>query len=590
MKYDRVIKTLKRMKGNGVFPEFIEYIRFPLYRNLEPNSKITFDFPLTSFVGKNGGGKSSTLQALYGCPLNYSLSEYWFSTALDPINDLKENRNCFIYGYKINGEISEVIKQRAARRNKLDYWEPAKPVKKYGMDTSKDRVSPVAKAVEYIDFRSELSAYDSFMYFLPFYSTKSIKSKQDYVRRYSNKIKSAFESNVEISHFGKIKSKPVVKLSDAEVKIISNILGKEYSTIELLYHSFLKNWGFSVRFTSPSIKYSEAFAGSGETAIIILIHKISNCRNNTILLLDEPETSLHPGAQYRLISYLLEQIKIKKLQVVISTHSPFLIEGMPPESIKVFSIKNNLFHVENSRMPQEAFFELEIESTRKTTIIVEDKLAKDIFEYVLNRLGEDVYDTFNVRYLPGGSDSLKQRFANYIENEDIPYLILDGDQKLLEEHIDLNLIPANEIDTFEKLDKLLITQTGAQIKFFVDGNNGIGNDGQKIDTIKKYIEFYKSNVHYLPKQIPEEMIWDDDLSMKKIADLCDGNINEVFNRIKTGNAKEWFVNLCNEVYGDLSALNTIHKEFIIFWFKKGEGEDLEYITSLINKFRINANS
>ena len=47
-----------------------------------------------------------------------------------------------------------------------------------------------------------------------------------------------------------------------------------------------------------------------------------------LLLLDEPETSLHPGAQVKLQRYILDQIKKKHLQVVISTHAPAFA---PPE-------------------------------------------------------------------------------------------------------------------------------------------------------------------------------------------------------------------------------------------------------------------
>lgn len=149
------IETLKNMKAGSAFTNYIDYIRFPSFKNLEKNTKISFDFPLTFFIGKNGSGKSSTLQALYGAPKGKSLGDYWFETELDPINDLKEDRNCFIYSVDGN----EVLKQRAPRRNNLDYWEPSRPVAKYDMNVEQ-RFSPVEKEVNYIDFRSELSSYD----------------------------------------------------------------------------------------------------------------------------------------------------------------------------------------------------------------------------------------------------------------------------------------------------------------------------------------------------------------------------------------------------------------------------------------------
>ena len=58
------------------------------------------------------------------------------------------------------------------------------------------------------------------------------------------------------------------------------------------------------------------------------------------ILLDEPEVSLHPGAQERLVEFLFEQIKKHKHQVVVSTHSPSIIRHLPPEAIKVMMVDN----------------------------------------------------------------------------------------------------------------------------------------------------------------------------------------------------------------------------------------------------------
>jgi predicted ATP-binding protein involved in virulence len=155
------INTLKQLRTIGIHRHYIEHIRFPFFRNLENDTKITFDFPITFLVGKNGGGKSSTLQSLYGCPKGYSLGDYWFTTELDPIKEFDKNRNRFIYGFKDVNNIGEVIKQRINRKNDPDYWEAAKPIKRYGISTKK-RFSPIDKNVIYLDFRSELSAFDKF--------------------------------------------------------------------------------------------------------------------------------------------------------------------------------------------------------------------------------------------------------------------------------------------------------------------------------------------------------------------------------------------------------------------------------------------
>ncbi|MCB0743315.1 MAG: ATP-binding protein, partial [Ignavibacteriae bacterium] len=303
------INTLQQLKDNDIHKKYIEYIRYPFFRNLAHNSKITFDFPITFLVGKNGGGKSSTLQSLYGCPKGYSLGDYWFTTELDPIKEFDKNRNCFIYGFKDSGSINEVIKQRIHRDKDPDYWETAKPIKRYGMSTSQ-RFTPIEKDVVYLDFSTVLSAFDKFFHFLKFRSNTH-KTKQDFLRFYSNKLKEAFDTSKIISYYSPNRNKPKVILTKDETKIVSEILRKEFETIEIIEHNLFKDWGTSIRLTQKNINYSEAFAGSGETAIVILVHKIFNATNESLILLDEPETSLHSGAQKRLMSFLIEQC-IKK--------------------------------------------------------------------------------------------------------------------------------------------------------------------------------------------------------------------------------------------------------------------------------------
>lgn len=572
-----IITTIKSMKNNNVFKNYIDYIRFPKFRNLEDNTKISFDFPLTFFVGKNGSGKSSTLHSLFGAPKNYSIGKYWFTTELDPIKELKNNRNCFIYSF----DNKEVLKQRSQRKNNPDYWEPSRPLKKYSMDTLK-RNTPIEKDVIYIDFRSELSAFDSFMYFTKFQGSTQIKTKQDYVRRYSKHLKKAFTTKKILSLFNITKNETPISLSNDEIKNISFILGKNYSNIEIIKHNYFKNWGFSIRLTSKDLTYSEAFAGSGETAIIILVNKIHNANYFSLLLLDEPEVSLHPGAQKKLRLYLLEQIKLKKLQVVISTHSPFFLENMPSNSIKVFTTnKQGKFHIENERQPKEAFFELDV-ITEKYQIIVEDNLAKIILEQILLELGEDINNSFKIDYLPGGSSSLKQRIETFMELENNPFIIFDGDQKKVKNHIDYRNLSQTDTDTSIKLNDIIKNQTETEIKFHPDGSNGIGDEEQKVLLMKKYLDYYLNNVFYFPLNLPEDIIWSDEYALNRLTDF---NFNEeTLAEIKNGDSKEWFKNLSVKTYGNTEQIKSYYLEFCKRWIRNKD-DNYVAIVALINKIK-----
>jgi len=579
------ITTLQQLRSNEVHKQYIEHIRYPFFRNLEANTKITFDFPITFLVGKNGGGKSSTLQSLYGCPKGYSLGDYWFTTELDPIKEFDKNRNCFIYGSKNGNAVNEVIKQRIHRDGNPDYWETAKPMVGFGM-SNKKRFSPIEKNVIYLDFRSELSAFDKFFHFLNFTSQKH-KTKQDYLRHYSKKLKEAFDKNNIITYRNVTKNKPKITLTDLETKIVSEILRKEFESIEIIEHNLFKDWGISIRLKQKDINYSEAFAGSGETAIVILVHKIFNAPEESLILLDEPETSLHSGAQKRLMSFLLEQCIKKKHQVVISTHSPFLIENMPDNSIKVFSTltSNGKFIISSNRSFREAFHELEIENTHKKTILVEDKTAKMLIDKILEKLGKSTQDIFEIKYLPGGADDINQRLTTIMEISENTSVFFDGDQKKVATPIDLLTIAPNEQDTSAKLSELIKKQTGCEIKFYLDGGNQSKDlkEKQTLDLAKKYLDFYKENVYYLPENIPEDIIWDENFAENLLKLLHPTkDFSTILGNAK--NSKDKIFAFCTEFYGENSQYQSTILNFTTNWLNK-EDENYNYICDLLKKLK-----
>lgn len=66
--------------------------------------------------------------------------------------------------------------------------------------------------------------------------------------------------------------------------------------------------------------------------------------DEAILLLDEPDRAMHPELARKFISILITQLKTFRdisLQVILSTHSPFLISDLLPESV-YYVEKNNI--------------------------------------------------------------------------------------------------------------------------------------------------------------------------------------------------------------------------------------------------------
>ncbi len=295
-----IISIIKRIKSNNQFERYIDFIRFPFYRNIEINTTINFDFPLTVLIGQNGCGKSFMSHAIYGAPRNHTPFEFWFDTSVDPVQyyDDQKKRHSFWYSYKDeNGNEKQVLKARIKRNDDPNYWETSRPLAWAGMETREgDRDQPITKNIIYIDFRGELSAFDKYFYFGNLKGVRS-RNKQEFIRKKSKQLKKILDGKISflMTSAGPI-NKPIRILTGDELKWISFILGRTYIEGKYLQHSFFRNNGYTVIFKTSFAEYSEAFAGSGEVAVVSLILKILNASENSLILLDEPEVSLHPGS------------------------------------------------------------------------------------------------------------------------------------------------------------------------------------------------------------------------------------------------------------------------------------------------------
>lgn len=367
----------------------------------------------------------------------------------------------------------------------------------------KTRWKAIDKNVIYLDFRATISAFDKFFYHADFQTYP----KKDYLRKRSQMLKDIIDNDLKTyrPHKGK-KDKLFVNtlLDKVKVDIIGNILGRKYKSIRLLEHSlFTNDRAPTIILQSENLKYSEAFAGSGEFAVSILVHKLIDCNKASLILLDEPEVSLHPAAQRNLMSFLSEQALKKKHQIVISTHSSSIVKDLPKEAIKLFCLNDKLGKVDvlQNVSPEESFFILG-ERIEKKTIIVEDRLAKKFVEKALKIGGDGLFNSFDVQYCPGGAGSIYQNIALPLciaKVKNVMFL-LDGDQCLTDEFPTSNSIPEKEDVNLQETIKNIINQ---DIKFHCDGSKGIANNKQKIKMQREFIDFIHDKIAFLPVLTPE---------------------------------------------------------------------------------------
>lgn len=504
------------------FPDFITDINFPCFKGLVPGARVSFLFPLTVLVGENGCGKSSILQALENTPEGKSFTSRWFSTSVDPIPINPRPAYWYSYYNSDANMIVQVLNERIQKKDNPDYWEPARPKKKYGMKpfpsgkantpgASGTRWNGTKRNVLYIDFRSELSAFDKYFYFGEKPNKKTIKTKQDYIRSYSKYLKKLFDKDIDENFL--LRNKKMIEyeidLTSYEIKNISEILDKNYTSIKLIKHRFYKQWGESVYFNLDktntlnfSGNYTEAFAGSGESAVVKLVHQIYSSKCGDLILLDEPEVSLHPGAQKRLLSFLLKQTLEKKLQIVISTHSPAIVEELPEEAIILLhQTSEGLFYPKCSIPAELAFQYIGQNNYKKPKIIVEDFSAKQLLLACLKLCDERASSSIDIIFHPGGAeDMFKEALIMSRLNVQNIYFIFDGDMYTRD-------IPDEKEISTANLDPIIEEVTGIKIR-----NLGfVADSGKQLFQIENekrgFITFLKEKIMYLPLNTPEEIMW-----------------------------------------------------------------------------------
>lgn len=146
--------------------------------------------------------------------------------------------------------------------------------------------------------------------------------------------------------YGVLKSKPGASLTLAldilsgASSSIRNVLPLVIDLVERGFLRVVDTELFSLH-TKNRQKFSDASSGQ-QCMIQMLIGLAASMRNNALICIDEPEISLHPEWQTRVISLLQEIFKTYKgCHFFIATHSPQVVSGLQAETACVINLENH---------------------------------------------------------------------------------------------------------------------------------------------------------------------------------------------------------------------------------------------------------
>lgn len=206
------------------------------------------------------------------------------------------------------------------------------------------------------------------------------------------------------------------------------ILGCQYDVIQKNEVSYSHRTGNVLQVERSQQIYSEAHMGYGEGRSQHLISILETLPNRSLVLIEEPETSLHPSAQFQFGKYLIDVVKEKRHQILLTTHSEYLLESLHSKS-RIYLYRNEHTIDAWPGLTSAQAKSLMTDGVHKAlNILVEDKCAKAILTELIGRIDPNFLKSVGI--YPGGDKDTIAKAVRTISNTNLVIAaVRDGDKE-----------------------------------------------------------------------------------------------------------------------------------------------------------------
>ena len=383
----RLIHDIMRQynHGDGEWKNFLDSITINKIHGWN-GQKMLFQFPVVAIVGENGIGKSTFLKAA-------------------------------LCAYRV-------------KNNEKDYY----PSRLF-MSTQWDKSSLEGSSIEYRvrlgDERKSLQWRKGSGWG---YSPKSGKPERNvyYFSIGRTLPKDATAGYVKIAMNANEESGRASEIKEESREEYSYILGREYKKARFTGTNIDGNKEIGLVTTDEFGEISQFHQGAGEDSLLDMFRIFDEIPRQALLVIDEVENSLHPSAQRKLVRYLLKLSKSKKIQVILSTHSSYVLEELPPIARIMLMRLSDQKSIISGISSEFALSSIDEESHPELYVYLEDKEAEILFWEILKSAKD--YDNLLKRIstqVAGSSsviNTLEQlAVANKLPNRSMA--IIDGDKR-----------------------------------------------------------------------------------------------------------------------------------------------------------------
>jgi len=374
------VNRIRRQNQTGLWTQFLQMVQIKGLRGWSGQT-VEFKFPVVAIVGENGSGKS-TLIKVAACAYDNKVqgkrfypSAFFVETHWDKIQGVE-------------------IEYRVKRGERVENFRITKPTQRWRVPDN-----PPKRDVFLLDIARTLPLDASVGY-------------AKIARLAANEIEST-------------------EISDTFREKLSYVLGRKYNKARFATSDVDKKrqvgllereWG----------ELSQFHQGAGEDATLDLFRTLQRIPEYSLLLIDEVEASLHPRAQRRLMRFLLWLSRERRIQVILSTHSPYVLEELPQEAriLLLPGPNGRELSVVEGVSAEFAMTHLDDDIHPEVYIFVEDNEAKILLREILASSDETAEILHRISINPVGPSNVVKNLGELGKKGKLPYktiAIVDGD-------------------------------------------------------------------------------------------------------------------------------------------------------------------
>lgn len=388
------IEQIRNQFRAGQWPQFLEMIQINGLHGWSGQS-INFNFPIVAIVGENGTGKSTLLKTAACAYEDFKSRESFYPSSFF-VNTMWDRIQNVTMNYRIKqGESVKTIKiSKPSRRWRFSQKRPERAVRYFDIS----RTLPLDATIGYAKIAKATTI-----------ETATTDINPEYRKRFSHVLGREYQTARFVT-------------PDVDKKNDVGLLGLDFGEI------------------------SQFHQGAGESATLDLIKSVQNIPEYTLVIIDEVENSLHPKAQRRIIRFLLWLCRQKKIQVILSTHSPYVLSELPQEA-RVLLLPGVIgLNILYGITPEFAMSRIDESFQPEAYIYVEDRESSIFLREILasDQIGQEIIP--RIRICPVGPGNAVQMLGELAVDHKLPYkslAFLDGDYSLHKGCVNLpgNLAP-----------------------------------------------------------------------------------------------------------------------------------------------------